>query len=83
MAAETPEWFDAEQSLILAAQIVSSRRVRFCAPVVEKMRNQEIGAALAFKAGDVVETALQTALIAACDPAWKSDPVKRGIGVQN
>ena len=65
MAAETPEWFDAEQSLILAAQILSSRRVRFCAPVVEKMRNQEIGAALAFKAGDAVETALQTALIAA------------------
>jgi hypothetical protein len=65
MIAETPEWFDAEQSLILAAQIVSLRRVRFCAPVVEKMRNQEIGAALAFKAGDAVETALQTALIAA------------------
>ena len=65
MAAETPEWFDAEQSLILAAQIMSSRRVRFCAPVVEKMRNQEIGAALAFRAGDAVETALQTALIAA------------------
>jgi hypothetical protein len=37
----TPEWFDEEQSLILAAQIVSSKRVRFCALVVEKMRNQE------------------------------------------
>jgi hypothetical protein len=76
--AETPEWFDAEQSLILAAQIVSSRRVRFCAPVVEKMRNQEIGAALAFKAGDAVETALQTALIAAIclkfDEQLKSGP---------
>jgi hypothetical protein len=32
-----------EQSLILAAQIVSSKRVRFCTPVVDKMRNQEIG----------------------------------------
>jgi hypothetical protein len=61
----TPEWFDEKQSLILAAQIVSSKRVRFCAPVVEKMRNQEIGAALDFKAGEAVETALQTALIAA------------------
>jgi hypothetical protein len=29
------------------------------------MRNQEIGAALAFTAGDAVETALQTELIAA------------------
>ena len=48
--------------MILAARIVSSKRVRFCAPVVEKMRNQEIGAALVFKAGDAVETA---ALIAA------------------
>jgi hypothetical protein len=62
---ETPDWFDAEQSLILAAEIVGSKRVLFCAPVVEKMRVQEIGAALAFKAGDPVKTALRTALIAA------------------
>jgi hypothetical protein len=60
-----PEWFDAEQSLLVAAEIVSSKRVLFCAPVVEKMTVQEIGAALAFKAGDAVESALRTALIAA------------------
>ena len=35
------------------------------APVVETMKIQTIGSALAFKAGDPVETALQTALIAA------------------
>jgi hypothetical protein len=54
-----------ERSLILAAEIVGSRRVLFTAPVVEKMKNQTIGSALAFKAGDPVETALRTALIAA------------------
>jgi hypothetical protein len=62
---ETPEWFDPERSLILAAEIVASRRVLFTAPVVEKMKIQTIGSALAFKAGDPVETALRTALIAA------------------
>ena len=61
---ETPEWFDPERSLLLAAEIVGSRRVLFTAPVVEKMKIQTIGSALAFKAGDPVETALQTALIA-------------------
>ena len=35
------------------------------AAVVEKMKIQEIGAAFAFSAGDPVETALRTALIAA------------------
>jgi len=62
---ETPEWFDPERSLILAAEIVSSRRVLFAAPAVEKMKIRTIGSALAFKAGDPVETALRTALIAA------------------
>jgi hypothetical protein len=62
---ETPEWFDPEWSLILAAEIVGSRRVLFTAPVVEKMKIQTIGSALAFKAGDPVETALRRALIAA------------------
>ena len=62
---ETPEWFDPERSLILAAEIVSSRRVLFTAPVVEKMKIRTIGSALGFKAGDPVETALRTALIAA------------------
>ena len=49
----------------LATEIVGSRRVLFTAPVVEKMKIQTIGSALAFKAGDPVETALRTALIAA------------------
>ena len=62
---ETPEWFDPERSLILAAEIVASRRVLFAAPAVEKMKIRTIGSALAFKAGDPVETALRTALIAA------------------
>jgi len=62
---ETPEWFDPERSLLLAAEIVGSRRVLFTTPVVEKMKIQTIGSALAFKAGDPVETALRTALIAA------------------
>jgi hypothetical protein len=39
--------------------------VLFTAPVVEKMKVQTIGSALAFKAGDPVEAALRTALIAA------------------
>jgi hypothetical protein len=65
LAQETPEWFDPEQSLIVAAEIVGLKKVQFCTPVVEKMAMQEIGAALAFKAGDPVETALRTALIAA------------------
>ena len=47
---------------LLAAEIIGSRRVLFTAPVVEKMKIQTIGSALAFKAGDPVETALQTAL---------------------
>jgi hypothetical protein len=62
---ETPEWFDPERGLFLAAEIVGSRRVLFNAPVVEKMKIQTIGSALAFKAGKPVETALRTALIAA------------------
>ena len=33
--------------------------VKFCAPVADKMATQTIGAALAFKAGDAVEMALQ------------------------
>jgi hypothetical protein len=44
---------------------VGLKKVQFCTPVVEKMAMQEIGAALAFKAGDAVETALREALIAA------------------
>jgi hypothetical protein len=60
-----PDWFDAERSLAFAAGIVARQLVRFCAPVADKMKIQAIGAALAFKAGDAVETALRTAFIQA------------------
>ena len=65
VAQTPPDWFDAEESLIYAAESVGAGRVRFCAPVIEKMKHQTIGAALAFKAGDKVETALREALIGA------------------
>jgi hypothetical protein len=38
---ETPEWFDPERSLILAAEIGASRRVLFTAPVVEKIESSD------------------------------------------
>jgi hypothetical protein len=83
---ETREWFDPERSLILAAEIVGSRRVLFTAPVVEKMEIQTIGSALAFKAGDPVEAALGAALIAAIclkfddqSPSARGEPW-RGMG---
>jgi hypothetical protein len=64
-AFETPEWFDPEASLILAGRVVSEKRVVFCGATIEKMKSQTIAAALTFKAGDAVETALRTALLAA------------------
>ena len=60
-----PDWFDAELSLPFAAGMVGGGRVRFCAPVADKMKTQTIGAALAFKAGDAVEMALRAAFILA------------------
>jgi hypothetical protein len=78
---QVPDWFDPEMSLLVAAEIVASRRVLFCQPVVEKMASQEIAAALAFKAGDEIETALRAALIAAValkyDQELPSRPRKR------
>ena len=46
-------------------EILGKRWVTFCAPVVQKMKSQAIGAALTFKAGDKVETALRAAFITA------------------
>jgi hypothetical protein len=46
--------------------------VKFCSPVIAKMKTQTIGAALALKAGDPVETALREAFI---DAIW----VKYGV----
>jgi hypothetical protein len=59
------EDFDPEALLIFAAGCVGKGLVRFCSAVVAKMQTQTIGAALALKAGDPVETALRAALIAA------------------
>ena len=59
IAQAPPDWFDAERGLAFSAGIVARRLVRFCAPVADKMATQTIGAALAFKAGDTVEMALQ------------------------
>ena len=51
--------------LTLAAECIGKGLVRFCAPTVAKMQTRTIGAALALKAGDPVETALRSALITA------------------
>jgi hypothetical protein len=57
--------FEAEHWVTLAAEYISRGKVRFCAPVTSKMQTRTIGAALALKAGDPVETALRAALIVA------------------
>ena len=60
-----PDWFDADLSLAFAAGMVGQGKVKFCAPVADRMRTQAIGAALAFRAGDPVEQALRAAFIEA------------------
>jgi hypothetical protein len=65
-----PVDFDPELYLVPAAECIGKRLVRFCAPAVAKMRVRTIGAALALKAGDPVETALRSALIAAVYVAY-------------
>jgi hypothetical protein len=59
------EDFDPEVHMAFAMEILGKRWVTFCAPVVQKMKSQAIGAALTFKAGDKVETALRAAFITA------------------
>jgi hypothetical protein len=60
-----PPEFDPEILAPFAVECIGRGLVRFCAPVVAKMKTQTIGAALSLKAGDPVETALRAALIAA------------------
>jgi hypothetical protein len=57
--------FKPELQLTLASECIGNGLVRFCAPTVAKMQTRTIGAALALKAGDPVETALRSALITA------------------
>jgi hypothetical protein len=57
--------FDPEAQVLFVAGRLSRGLVRYCAAVVAKMKTQMIGAALALKAGDPVETALRAALIGA------------------
>jgi hypothetical protein len=59
-----PPEFKPELWLAFASDAIGRGLVRFCAPVVAKMQTQVIAAALALKAGDPVETALRSALIA-------------------
>jgi hypothetical protein len=62
---ELPADFDPTLLLTRAADHAGGGGVRFCAPVKVKMLTEPIGAALTLKAGNEVEDALQTALIAA------------------
>jgi hypothetical protein len=60
-----PDGFDPELYLTFAADHIADGSVVFCKAAVDKMQTQTIGAALALKAGDPVETALRSALITA------------------
>ena len=57
--------FDPELLVTFASECIGKGLVRFCSAVVSKMDTRTIAAALALKAGDPVETALRSALIAA------------------
>jgi hypothetical protein len=60
-----PEDFDPELQVPFATECIGQGRIKFCAPVIPKMKTMAIGAALSLKAGDPVETALRAAFIAA------------------
>jgi hypothetical protein len=60
-----PPEFDPEPLIPFATECIGRGWVKFCAPVIAKMKTQAIGAALALRAGDPVETALRAALISA------------------
>ena len=64
-AVSPPPEFDPELYLIFTADHLANGSVLFCKTAVDKMQTQAIGAALALKAGDPVETALRSALITA------------------
>jgi hypothetical protein len=67
-----PEDLDPELQVPFATECIGKGWVKFCAPVVAKMKTMTIGAALSLKAGDPVETALREAFI---DAIW----VKYGV----
>jgi hypothetical protein len=54
-----------EHLLTFASDAIGRRLVQFCAPAVAKMKTGAIGAALALRGGDPVESALRAALISA------------------
>jgi hypothetical protein len=58
-----PEGFDPTLYILTASGIIGRGLVRFCQPVISKMPTETIAAALALKAGNPIETALQSALI--------------------
>jgi hypothetical protein len=60
-----PEDFDPELQVPFATECIGKGRIKFCAPVIAKMKTQVIGAALSLKSGDPVETALRAAFITA------------------
>jgi hypothetical protein len=64
-AVELPEDFDPELLLTRAAGHAGDGGVRFCSKVRAAMSQRPIGAALALRAGDEIEGALQKAFIAA------------------
>jgi hypothetical protein len=64
-ANKLPPDFNAENYVMFAADCISKGLVKFSAPAVDRMKTRTIGAALALKAGDEVETALRAALITA------------------
>jgi hypothetical protein len=62
-----PDDFDPELQMPFVTECIGKGWVKFCSPVIAKMKTQTIGAALALKAGDPVETALREAFI---DAIW-------------
>jgi hypothetical protein len=53
-----------ERFVTSAADYIAQKQVRFCAPARAKMQSQPIAAAISLRAGDEIEKALQTALVA-------------------
>jgi hypothetical protein len=60
-----PPEFDPEPLVPFVVECIGRGLVKFCAPAIAKMNTQTIGAALALRAGDPVETALRAAFISA------------------
>ena len=61
-----PPWFDLDRGKIAASTAMAgkeAKKVVFCLPTVERMQSTEIAAAMAFKAGAPIETALEAALV--------------------